>query len=290
MKKILLHLLLIKILLFTSKVLKAYEVDNFTDRNLLKKDSLEILDEKVNKILERAAIESRKELGLQCSFAQLRQEIIRWIRPDPAGQLEFWLEWTNQIDRTKIGIRKSIYQDISVIEGPILNLVGIGRSFLLNGVVVGSDKIGHFFMQGLAYYDSVKSGKPLAEVLQTEHHEDGIWGLKATGVKSYADMATNYQGYRFWSELIHGKNPYFKCDKKIGWVKVRKFTWKEYVNLAWDEAYNCSDFLDSYKPKIEAKLKQMGLTCPLDISKCEELNKLEYAQYYITPKCRIHLN
>jgi hypothetical protein len=168
----------------------------------------------VNTILKRAAKGVQKERGNECNVVFLRQEILRWIRPDPAGQLEVWLEFTDKIDRTHVGINKSIYQDVKFIDAPILRVVGIGRSMLLNGTVVGTDKVGHFFMQGLGYYDLVKAGKPLEKVLLEDHQEDGLWGLKTSGVKSYADMATNYQGYRFWTELTTGLNPYFKCDEK----------------------------------------------------------------------------
>jgi hypothetical protein len=265
----------------------SYEVDNFTDRETLKSDSLTKLDAAINKILTKATKGVHKEKGNDCNVAILRQEILRWIRPDPAGQLEIWLELTDKIDHTHIGLRKSIYQNVSFSEAPILNVVGIGRSMLLNGQIVGTDKVGHFFMQGLSYFDLVKGGKPLEKVLEEDHQEDGLWGIKTSGVKSYADMATNYQGYRFWSQLTQGSNPYFRCDEKSGWVNNRTFTWADYVTPAWDEAINCSEM----KPKIQAKvdhyLAEHGWRCPLKPEACVKIIGLDHAEYFISPKCQV---
>lgn len=265
----------------------AYEVDNFTDRATLKTDALVKLDEKINTVLHRAELESRKTVGSSCSVAVLRQEILRWIRPDPAGQIEVWLEITDTIEHTHVGIKDSIYKDASFFEAPMMRLAGIGRSFLLNGVVVGTDKVGHFFMQGLSYYDLVRAGKPLDKVLAEDHGEDGIFGLVTTGVKSYADMATNYQGYVFWSQLTSGSQPYFHCDSKLGWVQDRKFTWADYVNPSWDEAINCSEMKPTLQAKADAEIANRGMKCPLEPEKCWDIIKLDHSPFFTSPKCKI---
>ncbi|MBI2606046.1 MAG: hypothetical protein HYW49_08205 [Deltaproteobacteria bacterium] len=272
-------------LMFSSTLAMAYEVDNFTDRDTLKVDSLPKLNEKVNRILDRAVSETRKEMGAQCSKAKLRQEVLRWIRPDPTGQLEFWMELSDELDHTHIGVSKSVYRDVSFWDSPILKVAGIGRLILLNGSVIGTDKVGHFFYQGLAYFDLVQEGKPLEKVLAENHAEDGLWGLKTSGVFSYADMAANYQGYRFWDQFTRGENPYFKCVQGIGWVKARNFTWADYVNSAWDEAINCSEFRKPIERAFEAALAKRGLKCPLVPRKCEDISHIDHAQYFTSPKC-----
>jgi hypothetical protein len=280
------HLLLFTTFIFSESTTLAYEVDNFTDRDKIKLDSLSKLDEITNNILSKATTGVRKERGKECNVVFLRQEILRWIRPDPAGQLEIWLEVTDKIDRTHVGLSKSIYQDITFADSPILAIVGIGRSILLNGHIVGTDKIGHFFMQGLSYYDLVKDGKPLEKVLVEDHHEDGVWGMATSGVKSYSDMAANYQGYRFWSELTAGANPYIRCDDKQGWVNNRKFTWADYANPAWDEALNCSEFRPVIGAKVEKYLKNKGWTCPIQPEACVTIIGLDHAEYFTSPKCQ----
>ncbi len=283
----LITLLVSTAILFFTPSLHAYEVDNFTDRELLKTDALPTLDESVNTILTRAAKGVRKERGNECNVVFLRQEILRWIRPDPAGQLELWLESTDKVNHTHVGITESIYQDVTLLDAPILKIVGIGRSMLLNGQIVGTDKVGHFFMQGLGYYDLVhKEGKSLEKVLMEDHQEDGLWGLKTSGVKSYADMATNYQGYRFWNQLISGSNPYFRCDEKLGWVNHRTFTWADYVNPAWDEAINCSEMKPAIQSKVDRYLSSKGWKCPIQPEACVKIMSLDHAEYYVSPQCQ----
>ena len=273
------------LILFSSSSL-AYEVDNFTDRDKIKKDSLVILDQKVNHILTRSVREANKDDPGSCNIAYLRQEILSWIRPDPTGQIEVWLELSKDIDRAEIGLHKSIYQDVSFLESPILNMVGVGRSILLAGQIVGSDKIGHFFVQGLGFYDLVKGGKPLEKVLAEDHGEDGVWGLATSGVYSYGDIAADYQGYRFWSQLTTGEHPYIRCDEKKGWVNERSFSWAEYVNPAWDEAINCSEMRPSMQAKVDQHFKKHGLKCPMKPEVCTQIVALDHAEFFTGPKCQ----
>ncbi len=264
----------------------AYEVDNFTDRDLIIRDSLDVMNRKVNRILSKAVVELAKEGTNVCSKAKLRQEILRWIRPDPTGQIEVWLEITKEVDRAKIGLRKSIYQDVGFFTAPILNLVGLGRSIKLAGQIVGSDKIGHFFMQGLEFFDLVQEGNSIETVLKKNHGEDGIWGLTTSGVFSYADIAADYSGFRFWNELTNGTNPYFKCDDKKGWTLNREFNWSEYVNYAWDEAINCSSMRPKIQAKVDAYLEKNNMRCPMVSGACQKILELDHSDFFISPKCK----
>jgi hypothetical protein len=265
---------------------QAYEVDNFTGRALLSQDALPVLDLKINGILERAGREASNETQGFCSVAVLRQEILRWIRPDPTGILELWIEFTDSVEKTPIGVRSSVYRDISFFDSPIMRVFGIGRSFKLGGQIIGTDKIGHFFMQGLDFYDRVRDGTPIEQVLANEHGEDGIWGLGTSGVKSWADIAANYQGFRFWSRLVAGEGRYFRCEEDGRWVREAAFTWADYVNPAWDEALNCSDMNSGIRSKVDRELQSRGVTCPVDPGVCEVLSKLEYADHLVSPVCR----
>ena len=191
----------------------SYEVDNFTGRDLIEKDSLEVLNKKVNVILDRALKATNKESPDRCNKAILRQEIVRWTRPELVSLLEMWVMVTDELDRTNAGVASSIYSGVTIDESIAMWTAGIGRSFKLNGVIVGTDKLGHFFMQGLEYFKrNVEDRKSIDEILSKENGEDGAYGLLMTGVKSYGDMAANYNGYRFWRELYLGNNPYFKCE------------------------------------------------------------------------------
>jgi hypothetical protein len=278
------RLFLLSFFLFNSAL--AYEVDNFTDRDLSLRDARPILDQKVTELLDRAARVTRVEDPGGCSPVLLRQEILRWIRPDPTGIFELWLEFSDEIEKTPVGVRKSIYRNVSFLDSPILKVFGIGRSFRLAGHMIGTDKIGHFFMQGLDFYHQVRGGRPLREVLERENGEDGLWGWGTSGVKSWADIAADYAGYRFWSRLVEGTDPYFRCVEEEGWVRHASFSWADYVDASWDEAINCSEMKPGIRARVDEELTRRGWTCPMDREACSVLAQQEWAPYLLSPSCR----
>lgn len=274
------------LLLFLSTPSPAYEVDNFTGREALTKDALSPLNAEIERILASAERNHNRQSPRFCSKALLRQEILRWIRPDPVGMLEIWAATTDQIQQIRITRKESVYGGVNFLDSPMLWTVGIGKSMRVAGHVIGTDKLGHFFMQGLEYYDLAMDGKPLDQILKEDHKEDGVWGLDTSGVFSYADMAANYQGYRFWNSLTFGERPYFQCVPKVGWMKVRTFDWSEYVSDAWDEGINCSEMRPRVAKKFEDALHERGQTCPTKPEKCVEVTKLERSGFFTSPRCK----
>jgi hypothetical protein len=269
----------------------ATEVDNYTGRDGLTQDALPVLDAEVNRILDRAILGSNRDArqsGDGCSRMKLRQEVVRWIGPDPIGIFELWATFTDRIQHAPAGYAESIYRGATVWESPAMRLAGIGRTFKLAGHVVGTDKLGHFFLQGLGYYSRVHDDRAdLARVLGQEHGEDGIWGMPMTGVKSYGDMSANYSGYRFWSEFFDGPRPYVRCKARgREWERLRDFSWALYVNDAWDEAINCSEFAASLGKTVLGHLSELGVSCPVDLEKCAAISRLEHAELFVSPACR----
>lgn len=266
---------------------RGYEVDNFTGRESLTRDSSVMMDRKVNLILDKAAREANRESPAHCNRVILRREILRWVRPDPVSFLELWATFTDDVQQVRIGAGESVYAGASISEAPAIWFAGIGRSVRVGSHIVGTDKIGHFFMQGFDYFRQREEGASLESVLREGHGEDGWWGLPMTGVKSYADMAANFQGYTFWTRLYEGAEPYFRCEQGQGWVRKRDFAWKDYVSDAWDEAINCSEM----KPGLEAKVKRnlasaRVASCPVKPEACIEIAKLEKSEYFVSPRCR----
>jgi hypothetical protein len=260
-------------------------VDNFTNRDQLVRDALPVLDHKVNKILSRAVETANRESPGYCNHVIVRREILRFVGPDPVSFLELWATSTDDVQHAKPGSYKGIYSGASLAEAPAIWLAGIGRSFKLAGHVVGTDKLGHFFMQGYDYYKREQGGEPLEKIFRKENGEDGIWGLTMTGVKSYADMAANYQGLQFWNHLFGHDHPYLRCQDDR-WAQVRQFTWADYVSDAWDEAINCSDMKPSLEAKVERNLARIGMQCPIKPDKCRPLASLKGSKYFLGPKCQ----
>ena len=76
-----------------------------------------------------------------------------------------------------------------------------------------------------------------------ESTETGYFGAMTTGVHSYGDLVSNYQGMQFWIDLLgkygHVDQPFVQCvDNK--WKMMKEFRWERYVDAGWDESINCN--------------------------------------------------
>ncbi len=190
----------------------------------------------------------------------------------------------------------------------------------INGELVSSDKFGHFVSAGYEMYYQVVlknqnypySGDIVSKIVNEiidQYHvtapgvygvfdlsnqmEIMSYGLSLTGVYSYADIVSNYEGFRFWQDLVDGPKPYFECNGRR-WVKKRVFSWKNYVNAGWDEAINCNNYTgvmwNLVRQNIGKKIQQgskTNFTCPVEPQKCATLVKHygPYSAYLINPKC-----
>ncbi len=163
----------------------------------------------------------------------------------------------------------------------------------LTPILVSSDKITHFFNRSQGLFDRLEAGRAadLDRVLAyNQQLEASTWGTKTTGVGSWADLVANFQGMRFWIHLLgidvdgkplpdplsgpgeEGIDPLVRCTAE-GWVQAREFTILSYLDPAWDEGFNCSDyrnpvFVAAFKSRIE-ELEQddphgRRYACPLD--------------------------
>jgi hypothetical protein len=120
--------------------------------------------------------------------------------------------------------------------------------------------------------------------------EKGSYGLSTTGVLSYADLAANYQGLRFYREAVDGPNPYFKCERGEWSRTKRQFEWATYVDDSWDETVNCNSYSSpSAENKVNKKLTQLKVSnCPIDRKRCQSLGNKhgKLGDYILHPDCR----
>ncbi len=99
----------------------------------------------------------------------------------------------------------------------ITKAVRLGRcsTVMVNGVYFGTDKIAHFVHMGIIYYNGYRAAKAAgvdeqeavrrAVDLGAGGHplfsENALLGLFTTGVRSNADLAANYLGFKFFRNL-----------------------------------------------------------------------------------------
>ncbi|KYG65510.1 hypothetical protein AZI86_00060 [Bdellovibrio bacteriovorus] len=299
-------------MILLSTPLLAAEADYFTRRE----DAPEVsamLDKKMNEELNAAAGKVKN-----CSVEALRTELIKSMGGFGIAQIESWLDDNKEAKATGIKFKKSIYQG-TMAEAPMAALACCAPLATYKGRVFSADKLGHFLHTGFEMYVvandrpfldekrapeapptdfSFSANKALIEqdaktwklktrgqgataVLEaSQYQENNLWGKMGTGVYSYADIAANYEGYRFWSDLTSGDNPYFVCEHSR-WKQARKFSWDEYISDAWDESINCNEYVSSkMKMTVMAAsgevLRKKGWpakSCPIEPQKCRALVK-----------------
>lgn len=133
--------------------------------------------------------------------------------------------------------------------------MGIGSWFPLfptikiSGVLLGLDKLGHFFSQGWDYMKlQLDLQRNAPRMSQEEANkkikqfgielEKGIYGLRMSGVFSFADLVANWQGYELYKNLVYGDNPHLTLSKDGYWVWNRIIDLGEYVRDEMDEVIN----------------------------------------------------
>lgn len=150
---------------------------------------------------------------------------------------------------------ESIYRDAEFCESPGV-VLGMASHFKLGGIVVGSDKLTHFFAQGYEYIEVYRECGLNAAVQHGIKTEKGKYGLSGNGIYSNGDLAANYSGLLFWLNLTHPQAGYFtKCKGK--WVQSRRFSWRCHANAAWDEGINppCGPAVQKAMPYVAALVR-----------------------------------
>ncbi len=275
--------------------LAAKEVDSFTHRHeILALPAGEIdgrpvtdftpeLDRLVNRIagdvLSRLNEQDRRA-GRSCRAPRARRRLFRKLSNALGGPTILTRNRLRPaINRHpkhfKIRFRRSVYRDFPLSKSPTMaavsrvrdilaeafrfDLVEPGAAGRVTPILVSSDKISHFFNRSQTLFEMLgdRRESDIAAVLAyNQGLEDSIWGTKATGVASWADLVANFQGMRFWIHLLgvnlegrpvadplesEGLGPYVRCSAE-GWVQERPIALGRYLDPAWDEGLNCSDF------------------------------------------------
>jgi len=284
----------------------ASEIDSFSDRHLLSMDAAPILNQFTQNLIDQglreANEEAKKKSKYACNEARLRKHLIKHLKGNLVhGPIEKFVNFAKSDEFPMIRRPKStsIYQDVNFGEGPILFSLksAVGGIFMMEDkegqkIVLGADKLGHFFTEGLVYYTKWSKGKTLAQVLNWGiSTENKKFGFYTTGVFSHADLVANAKGMTFWANLVENRmdlpfskaKPIFRC-RDDQWEKINQFDWLNYVDLGMDEGINCNDYKKSLEPKVLARIKEAGdkvglhLECPLLPEKLESLRQ-QYGTY-----------
>ena len=128
------------------------ETDPYTHRDVDLADSLGILDSKVNDALDRVAASwDRGEdewAFVTAVYARLGSR--HWVDP-----LERWAMKAPEVDKLPTTRRDAVFANVPRLRAQMVR-IWLGRTINVNGVYIGTDKIGHFISQGRKFYGRVR--------------------------------------------------------------------------------------------------------------------------------------
>lgn len=220
----------------------GYESDQYSNRLLQIEDAAPLLDLEVNRALAEVAAAWR---GPEDRWRFARKVYwklggLHWV-----DHIERWAMDSDEVEKLPQRKHTSIFGAAPLHVTRVNWFFGVGPTIRLAGSFVGSDKLGHFFSQGIKYYASHLLGWGEDHVLgRGRFNERWIFGQLTTSVYSNADLVANYEGYRFYRSLyegdvVAGKGPIVAF--RAGRAEIlRPFAWSDHVNDYWDEAANPS--------------------------------------------------
>ncbi len=239
----------------------AYETDAYQNRAVPTADARVVLNREVNRALGDIVARWRGPVTESRMVDAVYHRIggRHWV-----DKLERWAMRSPEVEKLPTPRRASIYADLSLLAARVGRVFGIGPSFRVAGVLVGSDKIGHFLSQGRKFWRRFQhSHDEAAAARQSAFTERAIFGSVTTGVYSNADLVANYEGHRFYRSLfedgiVPGK-PAILARTDHGWQIQRAFDFADYVNPWWDEALYPNAYDALLAPPMRRRLHEL---CP----------------------------
>ena len=237
----------------------AYETDPYQNRSVPTADARVVLNREVNAAIADLVAQWRGPVN----EARMVDAIYRRIGGRHwADKLERWAMRSQEVEKLPTPRRASIYADLSLPAARVGRVFGIGPSFRVGGVLIGSDKIGHFLSQGRKFWRRYqRSGDEAKAARHSAFTERAIFGSATTGVYSNADLIANYEGHRFYrslfeDDIVPGK-PAILARSTSGWRVQRAFDFADHVNPWWDEALYPNAFDRLLAVPMHARLLQL---------------------------------
>lgn len=245
-----------------SQTINAAEADNFTARIKNVKEVKNELNSLANKHLKAALARANQNPG--CNEERLYDELKKDFSNHTKGQFTINILKNNVLPTTVLPIQNTIYKNWKPIDGVAMGIKSkfVGKLSLsplikVQDQIIGVDKLEHMFGMGWKYYqDYYEDKESLYSTLKKGAlKEKFILGgtIYVTGVFSYADLSANFNGMRFWNNIL-GKSddvlgvefnipPYVLCQNNQ-WIANddSPIDFSHYIDASMDESVNCSKF------------------------------------------------
>ena len=224
-----------------------------TNTRMIHTGAVEEINREINLLMQQAVYTANIN---ECQRPEdLYRVLNKFLGGRIVSRLEKILENKNDGSVLKVAIQESIYSEIGFLRAPSLMLSGkMGGVFKADSYIIGTDKLGHFIAQGYQYFKKcyLQGNGIEAALLYGINSELTYYGLITTGIYSYGDLVANFQGMRFWNDVL-GTYPDILNENRISYVGQKKGRWvvknqvdmRRYFDAGWDERINRNVFADA---------------------------------------------
>lgn len=271
-------------------------LNEFTETKL--KEAIEAINGKIQEEIESGRVNHTTCEDWGTNYNYLFKSIRKRLSASLVSELEVFVAEQESPAICHVKKKDSIYNGRSDRVFKVLSILeslriksALGDSLKICGVVTGSDKLGHFFGEGMDLLPYGRDSGGFTRFSRAYKHnkgfENGVLGKGSTGVFSFADMVASVEGGHFYSAIVHKQTDHQQrkahifCDQKTVTIKgkqrtipafvynsKRPFDWCEYVNQGWNESVNCSDYTPKIQAVVDKNMAAKGFKCPLDPSQC----------------------
>lgn len=177
--------------------------------------------------------EDRNNLPSEEEAVPDQVDIFRAIYKSGHGPLQTTLEDVQLQGPYLIYLLDDVYRDVYPS--------GFNSSWIIKvaGILVGTDKIDHFFDQGYEYWCISKDGSDDAKAIKYGVDSEWGWfGMIPAGVFSFADLRANWMGYHFYLSLAK----FFRVNAAGKMEHYASFKWQNWIDWQFDELLNPSAY------------------------------------------------
>lgn len=295
-------------LTLTPTSVSAVEIDDITGYYTPLNDSQAVLNKHINTLLKKS-VEETKSCDLK-AFVKTTKDFLRprsLFAKIFGGGVEEFAIGSKDIDKYIPEIDTSIYKDTPysrsfIASGAqIIRLATVYPSIRIQGVLLGVDKLSHFFETGLELYEEFLTPEKIAQgdrkiqinklVDRAIELEETNLGWTITGIKSYGDIHAHLQGAFFWEAYFKENGDWWRCENKK--IKLKKvFDITHFSQVGWSEATQCNEYAIkneetylekffnndtkiSFQEEVDRNIKELEkknektYSCPIDKKTCE---------------------
>lgn len=246
----------------------ALETDQFIATDIVIKDSKDVITDyfkdKMNKAIEKANKKNPEKVDCREIANDTMTGLVGRFSISKISQFAKKSPLVDKYPDNSVSDREYFKMTFYQHAGILLHAAPLARTINLNGIYMGTDKLGHFSLVGRNYYHSylknLKDGMTKDEalrkaILKGHKTETGILGYGIGGVLSYGDLEANYEGLKFAIDMCEGERPYYKLNNGRWELNPEiEFDLMRYFNPRMDESYNFSFWRPYLFKRISPKM------------------------------------